>query len=211
MSLCFERLWSAPFHINILLSVSTPFSYTSSNVIEERKIRGAAVSPHSIRSVCVCAWPAGRKWGLLPLMVTLPQMCHCYRRRLGWHAVSPLVGLRNNSPDSHLDTHTHTLVEKHCSSGNTQLQYTAQSAFKPKWIHPPILWVESAWAIPPFHFTVTDNQFWRVTVQALCLLVAPVMQSAWCMCVRVCICVYVHHCAPVTLLTYRVAPVTLLF
>lgn len=48
------------------------------NIIKERKIRGAAISPHFIRSVSMSGRLAGSGL-LLPLMVKLSQMCHCCR------------------------------------------------------------------------------------------------------------------------------------
>lgn len=63
--------------VNILLSDRQP-PPSCFNIIKERKIRGAAISPHFIRSVSMSGRLAGSGL-LLPLMVKLSQMCHCCR------------------------------------------------------------------------------------------------------------------------------------
>lgn len=118
--------------------------------------------------VCVCVCFAG--WQEVEAFDGhAPQMCRFCRRRLRWRAVSLLVWLLPLIKNTH--KHTHEVNVHHYSPQVTLFFiFYKDGHFQP----------HSARVVPPFHFSVTGNRFWRRT---LYIFVALVMQLMRCVCV----------------------------
>lgn len=69
---------------------------------------------------------------------------------------------------------------------------------------------KTAQSVPPFHFTVIDNQLWRVTVRGS-LSIGRACHAAGKVCVYVSIYLYLRRLALAVLQNCREALVTLLF